>query len=113
MSRSWQRVADEGALKRGKSMTVEAFGYAVALYNVDGRILATQDACPHEGASLGCGGRLVDGVIACGYHHWEFDVRTGASLDGFDDELWTFPVKVEGGAIWVGLPEGLEPAGPF
>ena len=110
MSELWAKVAALSDLPKGKSMTVGAHGYAVALFNVDGEICATQDACPHEGVSLGMGGCLNGEIISCGYHHWDFNIKTGVSEDGFEDALWVFPVKVSDGVIYVGLPDGLTPA---
>ena len=37
-----------------------------------GRICCVEDRCPHRMARLSAG-RVVDGVLECGYHGWQFD----------------------------------------
>jgi p-cumate 2,3-dioxygenase ferredoxin component len=53
-------------------------GTLIALYNVEGRIYATADACTHGAASLSEDGTLKGHIVECGFHNGSFDVRTGA-----------------------------------
>ena len=86
-----------------KEVTVNDKRYA--LYNVDGAIHATSGRCPHAGAPL-AQGFLEDGAITCPLHMWGFDVRTGECLTDPDwASLPTFPVRVEGGAIYLTVEE--------
>lgn len=105
---AYVRVASLQELRPGRSKTVHVMGHAIALYHAEdhaeGRIYATSDICPHEGVSLGTGGSLAGCVITCGYHFWSFDIRTGASDDGMDECLETYPVKIVGSDILVLLP---------
>jgi nitrite reductase/ring-hydroxylating ferredoxin subunit len=84
---------------------VRVGGRPIALYALPDGVYATGNVCPHMGAllSFGC---VVDGYIECPMHHALFDIRTGVA-DGAvtDRNVRTFPVKVEGGQIWVDLPE--------
>jgi p-cumate 2,3-dioxygenase ferredoxin subunit len=52
-------------------------GTVIALYNVDGRIYATADACTHGAASLAEDGFLDGTIVECSWHHGSFDVTTG------------------------------------
>ena len=104
MELEFLRVAHLDDIPRGEARTVEVLGVPVALYNVEGQIYATQDACPHAGVSLGCGGHLEGDRIVCGYHYWEFSIKTGASLDGMGDALHVFPVEIRGRDIFLGIP---------
>jgi p-cumate 2,3-dioxygenase ferredoxin subunit len=52
-------------------------GTLVALYNVEGRIYATADACTHGAASLSEEGTLKGQIVECGFHNGSFDVTTG------------------------------------
>ena len=79
-------------------------GRTVALFNVDGQLYATADACPHEGVSLGTGGDLEGEVVTCGYHFWSFNVRTGESADGMDERIESYPVMVSGNDILIQPP---------
>src|ERR1041385_2809183 len=44
--------------------------------DLQGRVFAMNDACPHRGMPLSCG--WFDGEqLECSYHGWKFDARTG------------------------------------
>ena len=103
MSYEWYPALQSDALKEGGCAAVEVDGERIALFRVQGRVFATQDACPHEGISLGCGGKLHGHTVACGLHHWEFDIRDGHSVDGCGDDLILYPIEERDAQIWVGL----------
>lgn len=77
-------------------------GVAVALYNVDGRIYATDDCCTHGAVSLSEEGTLTGTIVECSWHFGTFDVTTGAAT-GMPCEisLKTYPVHIEKGIIHV------------
>jgi len=43
-------------------------------------LVAFHDRCPHAGWRLS-DGQLVDGMLECPGHGWQFDLRTGRSAD--------------------------------
>jgi nitrite reductase/ring-hydroxylating ferredoxin subunit len=82
----------------GSSKTIELpDGRELALYNVDGEFYATENFCPHKGAPL-AEGLLCGHVIECGFHGWQFDVRSGECLT-VRERLATYEVVVEDGLI--------------
>ncbi len=74
-------------------------GEELALYNVSGEFYATENFCPHRGAPLS-EGSLCGHVVECGWHGWQFDVRTGQCLT-VKDKLRTYKVIAEDGVIKV------------
>ena len=74
---------------------------ALLLCNVDGEIFAIEDACSHDGGELDQG--TLDGCrVECPRHGALFDVKTGAALTlPAILPIRTFPVRVEGDAIFV------------
>jgi 3-phenylpropionate/trans-cinnamate dioxygenase ferredoxin subunit len=89
------RVED---LPPGRCATVELpNGEELAVYNVDGEFYATDNSCPHHGASL-AEGRLCGHVIECGFHGWRFDVRDGRGLM-VSARLEVYRVIIEDGLI--------------
>ena len=38
----------------------------------DGRVHALDAYCPHMGANLGAGGRVVGNCVECPFHGWKF-----------------------------------------
>lgn len=78
-----------------------ADGDELAVYNVDGEYYATENFCPHKGAPLSEG--VVCGhVVECGWHGWQFDVRTGECLT-VRENLKTYKVTVENGMVSIDL----------
>jgi 3-phenylpropionate/trans-cinnamate dioxygenase ferredoxin subunit len=75
----------------------------IAVCNVDGEFYAIEDVCTHDGGSLDQG--ELDGVeIECPRHGARFDVRTGAAtLMPAVMPVQTYPVRVEGDDLFVGL----------
>lgn len=75
---------------------------AVAIANVDGTIHALSNVCPHAGGPLG-DGTLDGGVVACPWHGWAFDVRTGICTLDPGLEVRTYEVRIQAGRILVAL----------
>ncbi len=106
----------------GAPLRIQLFGKRyVAFRATDGRVGFFNEACPHRGASLAIA-RNEDNALRCIYHGWKFRV------DGVTVEVPTqpnnaaeyarhvplkhYPVREEGGMVWVWLGEGNEPP-PF
>jgi len=99
------KVANLSDLGPGSSMTIEANGKAVALFNVDGAVYALDNTCLHRGGPLG-EGFLEGDVVACPWHMWEYNVRTGEKLGDPSLKVATYPVEVEGNDVRVQLTSG-------
>ena len=85
----------------GASTTVTLAGKAIALFNVDGTVFATQDNCLHAGASLGFAGKLEGKIVTCRLHGWKYDVTTGAMPSAPGMALGCYPVKIEDAKVFV------------
>jgi nitrite reductase/ring-hydroxylating ferredoxin subunit len=69
---------------------------AVAVFNVEGRVCATQAKCTHRGGPLN-EGPLNGPTVTCPWHGSQFNVCTGAVVRGPATEpLHTYPVTVQG-----------------
>ena len=95
-------VAGVGDIEPGQGKVVEAAGRTVAVFNVDGHYYAIDNDCPHRGGPLG-EGDLEGAVIACPWHAWRWDVRTGANTNNPAVKLTCFPVTEESGNLFVEL----------
>jgi len=82
----------------GQAFTIA--GRRIALFNVDGKIHAIDDLCPHAGAPLS-EGRLTGCVVTCPWHAIRFDVTSGRVPGGKEDVLATHPVFINGDQIEV------------
>lgn len=88
----------------GEMLGVCLHGRRVLLIHLDGEVHAYEDRCAHLGVALS-GGRLAGGVLTCSAHEWQYDARTGRSINPKAIELRRYPVRIEGDAIWVDLEE--------
>ncbi|HYQ80486.1 MAG TPA: Rieske 2Fe-2S domain-containing protein [Anaeromyxobacteraceae bacterium] len=86
----------------------EMRGYLLAgeryllLVRLGGSLHALDDVCNHAGCLLSRG-RLDGSQVICPCHQMGFDVRSGAltCLPRLCEDQPTYPVEVEGGAVWV------------
>ena len=46
-------------------------------------------------------GTVKNGILTCHWHHARFDLSSGGTFDPFADDVRSFPVSVEDGAVWV------------
>ena len=97
-------VAPVEALGEGDRMLLEVAGHTIALFNLAGEYFAIADLCSHDDGPLADGD--VDGhEIACPRHGARFDLRTGKALSlPAVVDIPTYPVRVKGGRIEVGVP---------
>ena len=79
---------------------VAANGKEIALFNVGGAFYAIENTCPHRGGPLGMG-FVQDCLVACPWHAWTFDVRTGASTVSASFNLEKYEVRVQGDEVLV------------
>ena len=93
---------DAATLPPGRGTTVTIEGREIAVFNVDGRIYATDDSCPHSGSSLGWG-RLDGNIVTCRSHGLRFDVTTGKMVASDAWGIETFSAKIEDGKIWIAI----------
>jgi nitrite reductase/ring-hydroxylating ferredoxin subunit len=96
------KIASVGEVGAGEGRVVEAEGKTLALFNVEGALYAIDNSCAHRGGPLG-EGDLEGSVVACPWHAWRWDVRTGANVNNPAVRVACFPVVVEDGAVFVQL----------
>jgi nitrite reductase (NADH) small subunit len=74
-----------------------------------GEWYATQNECPHRmqmALSRGMIGTQNDEPkVACPFHKKTFSLQTGECLSGDECSIKTYPVKVEGDRIFIGIEE--------
>lgn len=101
---NWQRAAAFADVPDGEIIGVKVGDRAVALCRFEGQIYAIDDICTHEYALLSQG--FLEGCeIECPLHAARFDVVTGKCLLApASRDLSTYPVRIEGAEIFVGVP---------
>ena len=96
-------VAKAGSIPAGEGRVFEVSGRLVAVFFDGVRYSAIDDLCPHMGASLGSG-PLVDGVVTCPWHAWQFRLCDGTWCDNPKLKVDVFEVRVVGDTIEVCVP---------
>jgi nitrite reductase/ring-hydroxylating ferredoxin subunit len=96
-------VAKTDDLGEEEVMAVFVGKEEIALYNVEGEYYATHGVCTHENVGLADG--FVEGdLIECPLHSACFEIKTGKAVNPpAEVDLKTYPVKVEGDTIYVGV----------
>ena len=98
------RAAALADVAPGTPHLVDADGTRVVLVRIGETIHALGDRCSHQGGPLS-GGKLSGARLACPWHGWMYDVRTGQCVfPGRGAAVPSYPVTVDGDAVWVQLP---------
>src|SRR3954468_24969214 len=75
-----------------------------AVYRIDEGYFATDGLCTHEQVHLS-DGLVMDTIIECPKHNGRFNYKTGAAKGApVCVNLQTYPVKVEGGSVFIEVP---------
>ena len=98
----WVRVAHVSDCPPGSAIERLAEDRIVALFHVDGQIVALDGVCPHQGGPLGKG-VLCGAVVTCPWHGWQFDVRSGRHQSNSHLSQPRYDVRVDGDEVMVDL----------
>ena len=120
---SWYAIAFSSQVEQGKPTSAVIHGQKLALWrSSNGAVIATQDRCPHKGASLSSGTVDCDRLI-CGYHGWRFKadghcdlIPAQASTGSLPRraQLQQLPCQESQGFVWVWWSQaGLTPPDDF
>jgi nitrite reductase/ring-hydroxylating ferredoxin subunit len=109
MQDDWIDAGRASELAPGKMRRIDAGGRRVLLANVGGQFYAADDTCTHEDASLSAGS-LQGACVKCPLHGSRFDLCTGEALEEpAEENLRTYPVRLEGERILIDLREAGSP----
>lgn len=97
-------IASVEELGNGERLFLEVGGFPIALFNIAGKYFAIADVCSHDDGPV-AEGELNGFEIACPRHGARFDLQTGKALTlPAVVDIPAYPVKIEDGAILIGLP---------
>ena len=99
-------VAKVGEIEEDEAIQVTIGEFVLAIFNLGGTFHATDDTCTHAFASL-ADGYVEDGCVECPVHAARFEIATGKAVAlPAEEDIKTYPVRVEGEDIYVELPAG-------
>ena len=98
---TWRTVATLDGLPAGKMIQITIDNHELLLANTGEDVLATDDLCTHEDASLSTGAFHQE-LVTCPLHGSRFCLRTGQPQEEPAEEaLVCYQVRIEGGVIQV------------
>jgi nitrite reductase/ring-hydroxylating ferredoxin subunit len=95
-------VTGFGQIRPGAGSRFVIADKEMAIFNVDGKICAISDTCPHAGGSLGMG-KLNGRIVTCPLHGMKFDVTIGCFAGTSDFGVAAYPAKIVDGKIMVSI----------
>lgn len=97
------RLGPAGDAPDGGLKAFDAEGQKIAVANVSGNFYAFGDICTHQRCPLSKG-ELEGTTVTCPCHGSQFDVTTGAVLQGpAEDPVESYPIRAEDGTLVVEL----------
>jgi len=96
---------------RGEGQLLTKVGsIPVVVFWHDGRAWAIEDRCPHMGFPLHQG-TVEAGLLTCHWHHAQFDLESGCTLDLWADDARGFDVRIAMNDVFVAARPVQDPVG--
>ncbi len=101
----WIEVGRMEDIPRQGARVVRCAQVDIAVFRtVDDEVFALRDRCPHKGGPLSQG--IVHGKrVACPLHDWKIHLDSGLAVAPDEGCAARFPVRLEGGRVWLSLKE--------
>ncbi|MCA0043913.1 nitrite reductase small subunit NirD, partial [Celeribacter litoreus] len=100
---NWIEVGTLDDIPRQGARCVKNGDTTIALFRTtDDRVFALEDKCPHRNGPLS-NGIVHDGCVTCPLHNWVISLETGTAQGADEGKTQTFPVKIDGQAVLIGL----------
>jgi len=100
--KDWRNLGQLAGFEEKGRHVLKIDGKQIALLSTEAGLFAINNRCPHEGYPL-IEGTLNDScTLACNWHGWSFDLKSGKALQG-RDAVRTYPVERRGKDIWIDL----------
>ena len=98
------RAARLEDLPAGRPLRVDVDGNAVVVVRAGDAVYACGAVCSHQGGPL-ADGKLSGTRLACPWHGWMYDVRTGDCVfPGRGARVPSYPARVDAGDVWIEVP---------
>jgi nitrite reductase (NADH) small subunit len=102
----WTDILDVNDIPKLGARVVRHGSLNIAVFrNADDEIFALEDRCPHKGGPLSQG--IVHGrKVTCPMHGWNIELDSGCAVAPDQGCAREFPIKLEGGRVWLDLTTG-------
>lgn len=100
-SGTWVHGADIAEIAEGRAKIIRLPGGArVAIFRHEGTFSAIANACAHQNGPLG-EGRMVDCLVTCPWHGFQYEVTTGRAPAPFTEKIPTYNLRIDGDKLLV------------
>ncbi len=101
VTEGWIAAGDPTTIAEGRARIVPLpSGDKVAVFCHEGALSAIGNACAHQNGPLG-EGRIVDCLVTCPWHGFQYDVRTGRSPAPFTEKIPTYGLRIVSGTLQI------------
>jgi nitrite reductase/ring-hydroxylating ferredoxin subunit len=98
----WYKVPDVKFTGQPFIKKIKPAGKSICIVGYENEVFALAARCPHAGEDLSRGW-CKEGKLVCPVHRFSYDLNTGRGSPGQNDYVNTYPVKVKGKEIYVGI----------
>lgn len=110
-AKGWLAVGPPGAIPdKGALIVTPAGGERIAVFRDGDLVGAMRNVCAHQCGPVG-EGRIIDGLITCPWHGWQYRLEDGRAPPPFEEKLVTHRVRLRDGIVEVD-PAPLAPGTP-
>jgi nitrite reductase (NADH) small subunit len=106
MTQNWVVVGTLNDIPQRGARCVKNGDMNIAVFRTaDNKFFAIEDKCPHKNGPLSQG-IVHDGCVTCPLHNWVISLETGKAQGADEGETRTFPIKMDGHTILLGIGAG-------
>lgn len=103
VAKTWVAVGSINDIPRRGARCIKNGDTTIAVFRTaDERIFALEDKCPHKNGPLSQG-IVHDGCVTCPLHNWVISLETGSAQGADAGETRSFPVKLDGDTVLLGI----------
>jgi len=99
------RVGKASDVPAGRAEVFDVEDRKIAVFRLEDAFYAIEDICTHDGGPL-AEGEIEDDEVICPRHGARFNIKTGQALTlPAVTPVESYPVRVEGNELYIGLPD--------
>jgi 3-phenylpropionate/trans-cinnamate dioxygenase ferredoxin component len=99
------RVGKASDVPAGRAEVFDVEDRKIAVFRLEDGFFAIEDICTHDGGPL-AEGEIEEDQVICPRHGARFNIKTGAALTlPAVTPVESYPVRVEGNELFIGLPD--------
>ena len=103
VSQTWVAIGDLSDIPVLGARCVKNGDMTIAVFRTaENQVLAIEDKCPHKNGPLSQG-IVHDNCVTCPLHNWVISLETGEAQGADEGHVRSFPVKMDGETILLGL----------